>query len=376
MTPSTINLQLLLNMQPAPSYVMEKLDSAQVTRNDNGPSGFQLTFHADRTAGSNTDYALLSGGLLQPSTRVIVSVVMNNTPTVLIDGLVTRQELTHSKDFAASSLVITGEDMSVAMDRVQFTLEYPEMGDSIIALAVLAKYALWVQPNVIATPVDLVPLAVDNVPQQAGTDREYLMQLAAPYGYIFNVQPGPTAGLNTAYWGPPPRTGNVNRALTVDSGPATNVESLSFQYDSLAPTEVYGMVQDDLTEDDAPLATFTSTRLPPFATDPALDTFSLLQRRDLFIDPRYGYLKAMVDAQATTDVSTDRVVTAQGELDTLRYGDILAVPGLVDVRGVGQSFDGRYYIPNVTHTLSRGSYRQSFTLTREGLGSTVESVTP
>jgi hypothetical protein len=376
MTPSTVNLQLMLNMVPAPAYVTEKLESVQVTRNDNGPSGFQLIFHADRTAGLSQDFALLSGSLLQPTTRITISVVLSGTPTVLMDGFITRQELSHSKQFGASSFTITGEDVSVAMDRVEISLEYPEMGDSVIALLVLAKYMAFLTPNVIATASDLIPLAVENVPQQSGTDREYLMQLAAPYGYIFNVQPGPSAGMNTAYWGPKPRTGRVNRALTVDMGPATNVDALSFQFDSLAPILVYGMVQDDFTEIDWPLATLTSTREPAFASSPALDVFGLLQRRNLFCDPRYGYLKAMVDAQAQTDLSTDQVVVGQGELDTLRYGDVLAVPGLVDVRGSGQSYDGRYYIQTVTHTIARGSYKQAFTLNREGLGSTVSSVTP
>jgi phage protein D len=376
MTPSIINLQLLLNLAPAPAYVTEKLESVQVIRNDNSPSGFQLSFHADRTARLSPDFALLSGMLLQPSTRVTISVTFGGTPTVLIDGFITRQELSHNKEFGASTLTIIGEDVSIAMDRVEFSLEYPEMGDSMIALFVLAKYSMLALPNVIPTATDLIPLAVENVPQQSGTDREYLMQLAAPYGYIFNIQPGSFAGTNTAYWGPKPREGTVNRALSVDVGPATNVESLSFQYDSLSPLLVYGMVQDTLSEEDLPLATLSSTLTPPFATQPALDVFALLQRRNLFCDPRYGYLKAMVDAQAMTDVSTSQVVVGTGELDTLRYGDILNVPGLVDVRGTGDSYDGRYYVQTVTHTIARGSYKQAFTLNREGLGSTISSVTP
>jgi hypothetical protein len=376
MTPSTINVQLLLNLAPAPSYVTEKLESIQVTRNDNSPSGFQLVFHADRTSGLSMDFSLLSGGALQPGTRVTIAVVVSGSPTVLIDGFVTRHELSHSKQFGASTLTVTGEDISVAMDRVEFSIEYPSMGDGMIALLVLSKYMAWAVPNVIATYADIVPLAIESVPQQSGTDRSYLMQLAAPYGYIFNVQPGPSAGSNTAYWGPKPRTGPVNRALTVDSGPATNVESLNFQLDSLAPVLVYGMVQDNITELDLPLATVVSTNYPAFATKPRLDVLSLLQRRNLFCDPRYGYPKATIDAQAQTNSSTDQVVVGQGEVDTIRYGDILAVPGLVDVRGSGTSYDGRYYIQAVTHTIARGSYKQAFTLNREGTGSTIAEATP
>ena len=60
----------------------------------------------------------------------------------------------------------------------------------------------------------------------------------------------------------------------------------------------------------------------------------------------------------------DNVVTAAGELDTLRYGDILRPAGNVELRGVGCSYDGTYYVKEVTHKVSKGGYRQSFTLTR------------
>lgn len=376
--PSAINLQLSLGSMapsPAPLYITEKLESVEITCNSDGPCGFQLLFHADRAAGLSQDFQLLSSSLLQPTTRALISVAMNGNSTVLMDGFITRQELGHSKEFSASTLTITGEDVSVLMDRMELPLEYPEMGDSMIALLVLSKYSvLGVIPEVVPTAADLVPSTLERTPQQNCTDRCYLRQLASPYGYNFSVSPGPAPLTNIAYWGPPVRVGAVNAPLSVDMGPATNVESLTFQFDYLAPVLVFGMVQDTELETDLPLATLASTRWPPFAQDPALDALSIFQRRNIFTDPRYGYLRALVEAQATTDVSTDAVVTGQGEVDTVRYGDILKAGGLVDVRGVGESYDGRYYIKSVTHSIRRGSYKQSFTLTREGVGSTISRV--
>lgn len=162
----------------------------------------------------------------------------------------------------------------------------------------------------------------------------------------------------------------------MDQGSATNIEQINFQLNSLAPIQLFGMVQDNITEEDLPLATLGSTRVPAFATDPALNPLGLLQRRDLFTDPRYGYPQAYVDAQTATDVSTDDVLTVQGQLDTLRYGSLLNSGGLVDVRGAGQSYDGRYCVRSVTPTLQRGTYKQGFTLSREGTGSTISSVSP
>jgi hypothetical protein len=79
----------------------------------------------------------------------------------------------------------------------------------------------------------------------------------------------------------------------------------------------------------------------------------------------------MARAQATTDASNEQVVTATGELDALRYGDVLRAHGLVGLRGAGYSYDGLYYVKQVTHTIRGGEYKQSFTLTREGVGATL-----
>jgi hypothetical protein len=376
--PASIKLELWLGEAvptPAPAYVTEKLQSVEITCNSDAANAFQLHFHADRAIGLSQDFALLEGGLLQPWNRVIVGVRLGGNFKILIDGFITHQELAHDKQFSASTLTVTGEDVSILMDRVELSLEYPQMGDSIIALAVLAKYAaIGIVPEVIPTPADLIPSVLVRTPQQNGTDRAYLRDLAAPYGYRFGVRPGPEPMTNVAYWGPPLNLGDVAPALSLDLGPATTIEKINFQLDSLVPVQVYGMVQDTITELDLPLATFGTTRLPHLATDPAFNPIGLLQRRNLFTDPRYGYMQAYVDAQAQTDTSTDRAVTAQGELDTLRYGSILDAPGLVDVRGAGRSYDGRYRVSTVTHSLARGSYKQAFTLVREGTGSTISRV--
>jgi hypothetical protein len=81
-------------------------------------------------------------------------------------------------------------------------------------------------------------------------------------------------------------------------------------------------------------------------------------------------------AQSITNQSTDQVVTANGELNAMRYGELLKPRGLVGLRGVGYSYDGLYYVKSVSHTINRGEYKQSFTLTREGLGSISPGVLP
>jgi len=68
------------------------------------------------------------------------------------------------------------------------------------------------------------------------------------------------------------------------------------------------------------------------------------------------------------------VVTGSGQLDVLRYGRVFKARQLAAVRGAGNYYDGKYYVKSVTHNIKRGEYKQSFTLARGGLGSSVATV--
>ncbi len=60
-------------------------------------------------------------------------------------------------------------------------------------------------------------------------------------------------------------------------------------------------------------------------------------------------------------------VTGNGSLNTTRYGWILRRRTVVGVRGAGPTYDGFYYVNSVTHSIKHGEYKQSFTLSRDGL---------
>src|SRR5207249_843402 len=67
-------------------------------------------------------------------------------------------------------------------------------------------------------------------------------------------------------------------------------------------------------------------------------------------------------------------VTAQGEVDTVRYGHVLQAGKLVGVRGAGKLYNGEYYVSRVVHNIEMGKYTQSFTLKRDGLGAKKDRV--
>jgi hypothetical protein len=350
-------------------------------------------FNAERSPFSAPDFPLLSGTLLKPFNRVVITVTLNGSPQVLMDGFITNQELGHHSSSGATTLTITGEDVSVAMDLYEQSMEYPSMGDEIIAGLIMAKYfgVIGLRPQIHPTVTSILDDlgALGRVPQQISTDRQYLQQLATPHGFVFYVKPGPGHLVNTAYWGPPAWGAPPQAPLTVDMGPATNVESIDFNYNALAPNLVRGWVQETWTGLDLPLITSAPDLDPPLSQQsgvPDFDFSTLLNELVPFLMPPpfvrmvnfqqtwEGYMLAMLDAQSQIDTSVRKTVVGQGELDAQRYGSILRARGVVGVRGMGYSYDGYYYVQKVTHSISRGKYKQSFTLNREGIGSTANSL--
>ncbi len=362
---------------PAPPIVMEVLDSVEVTQSDEGRSGFQLTFKVGRSGPSRfVDYSLVMLPLLKVFSRVIVIVTLNARPMVLMDGIVTNRQFAPG-DGSGGTLTLTGEDVSVMMDREEKNVEYPAQDEMVRVMRIIGSYGEYGLIPAVIPPFSLdPPLPTERVPVQRGTDLAYITHLARRYQYVFFIIPGPAPFTNTAYWGPPKRLDFPQRAITINMGAETNCDSISFQHDGLSATVVSGQVKDSQTHQVLPVETFASLR-PPLAAMPALPT-ELRHARRALLDEIEGatYLQAFARAQAHTDHSTENVVTASGELDALRYGEVLQARGVVGVRGVGYLHDGLYYVKRVSHRISKGEYKQSFSLSRDGLGALAPEVVP
>jgi len=230
-------------------------------------------------------------------------------------------------------------------------------------------------PNVIPPVVVDPPIPIERTPVQRATDLQYLNEMAKRHGYVFYVTPGPLPMQNVAYWGPPVRLGIPQSALSVNLGADTNVDSISFQHNALAPTFVSGQIQDRLTNKAMPVETFASLRIPLVSQPTWLVNMGDI-RRTQFRESGLNVMQAYARAQGMTDASMDEVVTASGELDALKYGGLLKPRGLVGLRGAGYSYDGFYYVKSVTHTIRAEQYKQRFTLTREGIGAITPVVIP
>jgi hypothetical protein len=371
---SAIQLSLMIGPavpSAAPQVVMDALLSISVTSGKE-KSGFQLTFGVSKKSTLLT--SMLPSGYFDPMiTRVIIVVTLGGQPNVIMDGIITRQELAPSSEPGQSTLTITGEDLSVLMDVIEWNIiRYPAMPEIARVYLILAKYLIFGIVPIALPPIPPdITLPTDTIRTHRGTDLFYIRKLAREAGYVFYVDPGPLVGQSIAYFGPDIRIPVPQPALNIDMDAHTNVESMTFSLDGLAKKILVYHVMDPATDKipiPIPVPNISILR-PPMGL--RLPPPSKLEYQD---DGTNDTTMKTIQKMLGMTFNASDSVTVQGSLDVLRYGNILRSRMMVGVRGAGIAYDGLYYVNSVTHSLKRGEYKQNFELSRDGLIANVSTV--
>jgi len=261
--------------------------------------------------------------------------------------------------------VVSGQDLSALMDLIDFTgLPYPCMSPDLRVLTILAKYAPFgVVPEVIPVPAPDIPIPLLQTPSQKSTDLAYIQQLADEVGYVFYMVPGPLPGMSQAYWGPQMRFGLPQTALCVNLDSWTNVESLNFRYEPQSAVLPIVFIQDPISKVPIPIP------IPPVTPfSPPLGAVVMPPPKIEFMEgtAKLNPAQALMRGFARSVKMSD-VVSGDGTLDVMRYGQPLRARSLVGVRGAGIAFDGMHFVDQATHRIKPGEYKQSFVLKRNAL---------
>lgn len=379
--PRGARLQLLtgpITFGPAPPEVVDAVREVQVTQNAGQRSGFQIRFALAK--GSALE-AMLAERALDPPARMLLVLHIDGQPTVLSDGVVTRHDVARSNDAGASTLTLTGVDVSQMLDLIDLSgLPLPMPAEARVATLLAPMAAYGVVPLIIPSVLVFAPNPIQRVPGVQGTGFAYISRLADEVGYTFYVEPGPMPGMNVAYWGPEIRIGSAQPALTVNADAGSNVESLSFSFDGLQKT-VYVLTQfpEQLRvpipiplPDITPLSPPLGSKLPIPLSYRRMNIESrggAGEERSDDSTARMDVVQALARGLARASQSA-QVVSASGSLDVLRYGRLLQCRRLVGVRGAGRAHDGEYVVKSVTTTLKPGELKQRFTLSRNALVAT------
>lgn len=355
---------------PVPQPIIDALTSVQVKSAAGEPSGFQMSFTFTNKGPLTTLLLLL--GEVGPFIRVIITVKVNGTQHVLMDGMIGHHQVSPDVMKGETTLTVTGVDLTAVMGLIDFTgIPYPCMPAEARVALIVAKYAVFgMIPLVIPSVFLDVPIPVISIPVHQGTDLAYVTKLATDVGYTFYIEPGPAPGTNTAYWGPDIKVGIPQPALNVNMDIFTNVESLNFSMNGAAKKMPIVFIQNEETKVPIPIPIpDISPFNPPLGLIPAIPTQFPMMRDTAKLNPVQAIMLGLAEASKSSDN-----VSGTGSLNVLRYGNVLKARSLVGVRGAGDAFDGLYYVKSVTHKIQRGEYKQDFTLTRDGLLSTLPKV--
>ncbi|HEX5606789.1 MAG TPA: hypothetical protein VFY96_09760 [Candidatus Binatia bacterium] len=353
---------------PVPKIALEALTNVQVTTAAGSASGFQLSFTLNNRSPLQTLF--LIAGAQTPLLRVILIATINGNPNVLVDGVMTNQQVSPGGKPGESTLTITGEDLTKVMALQDFSgIPYPAMPPEARVALIIAKYAVFgVIPLVIPSPFTDLPIPVERIPIHQGTDLSYVRQLASNVGYVFYIDAGPVPGTNVAYWGPEIKIGVPQPALNFDMDAQTNIESLNFSFNTADTVLPIVFIQNSLTKFPIPIPIPKLNPLqPPLGAIPAPITNVTMLKETAKLSPMAAIGLGLAVAARSADA-----VSGTGTLDVVRYGRLLKARQLVGVRGAGTAFDGLYYVKSVTTTMKQGELKQSFELTRNGL----VSITP
>jgi hypothetical protein len=359
------------NASPVPQPVIDALTEIQVSSTVGSQGGFQMKF----TLGKQSPVQrMLASGFFDPRTRVIIAVTVNGSVEVLMDGIITKQDITPDSKAGKSMLTVTGLDLTALMDFIDLTgIPYPALPEFLIVEAILAKYAvLGVIPLAIPASIPNFQNPLEHFIKQQGTDYRFVNSLAQLTGAVFYLDPGPNPGKSMAYWGPDISKlfGGPQPALSIDFDGTTNIDSLSFSYDGTLATQYFVTIIEPNTKIPIPIPipNIDLLKAPLAAHAP-----TPLRSENLKPVANEGPMGAALVALGALFKTAD-VVTGSGQLDVLRYGRVFKARQLAAVRGAGNYYDGKYYVKSVTHNIKRGEYKQSFTLSRGGVGSSVSSV--
>jgi hypothetical protein len=360
--PSWFTVQIAFAPLPLPFF--QALREIEIETSIGRASIFRLHFDLSRNIFG--DFDALAFDIFRPLFPVKISIAAGlPIPQVLINGYIKDAQLSAGSAPGTSRLEVVGMDaLGTLMTNNQQPFPWPNLADTSIAATIFGKYAMIPMVD----PMPPTRTILDTTTTQHKYDAPFLRELASVNSLELYIQPDPFIGTDVGHLHRPFTHLPPQGVLSIDFGKQSNLTQFNVSNDMLRPTSVVGANVDQTTRAPIPAAGVASTELP-MGLEPSL--FRVLpppiarQRGGCVANPTEGQLRALAQASATS-----RAITAQGEVDGIKFDRPLRAGLPVMVRGAGRLNSGPYYVQSVTHRISRDDYRQSFTAWRNAVGLT------
>jgi phage protein D len=292
--------------------------------------------------------------------RIEVNVGSGKTEP-LIEAYVIETNADFANQPGQSVLNVVAMEPTVRMNLKEKVRAWPNMADSDIAEQIFDDYKF----TAVVDPTQPSRDELDHTEMQRGTDIQFLQALAQRNGYECYVELNPESGKVAGHFHKPKLQQPPQGVLSVNMGEATNVNSFHARYDMLKPTTVLAANVDVHSKEQQ---SGDSDSLGDKALGSASTVYTDDSRQVLLSGTGLAQTgELQTAAQAEVDRSS-WAITAEGDVNTVAYGDVVRAKRPIMVRGAGLQFSGTYYVESVLHTFSGNGYTQHFTLRRNAAG--------
>lgn len=301
-------------------------------------------------------WSVMEDDFVQAFKRIRIEVKIRDGGFVpLIDGPIVahRYELSGSPN--NSKLIVVVQDDSVLLNQNEGVAVYENKSPDEVAELLFNEFGLEADVDSVTVPSG----GLDRYLVRRGTAMQFLRELGRRYGMFVYVEAGDEAGSSKGIFKYPDLTpGDYPELLLV--GAERNINQFNAEFDALRPLKARaGNINAvDQSETSSDVDSSDLNLLGDTAVHDIVEAGTTLLARTR---------EESSDLDAATMAAVNHsswAFTASAEVIADSYAGVLLPYRLVTVAGVGGYLSGDWLISHVTHTITDGSYRQSFNLRR------------
>jgi len=317
---------------------------------------FSIRYELDISEG---DLPLLIDGRLDAGSELSILVPLGDSTHCLVKGPVHGQNIHFEHGGAGSWVEIRGSDTSIIMDRVTKSVVWSDVKDSEAVQSILGNYGY--TPDVQITSAG--HFENKHVLIQRESDLGFIRRLARRNGFHFWVT-SDEFGTETAHFKRPPLEGSISAELVINLD-SPNLASLDIEWDVERPTSMEGKQLDLNSKTDMDVAVNQTPQ-------------SVLGDRGLNAitgDIRSVHLSAPADdagdMQARGEaalIEADWFIRANCQTTLENSGALVRAHTVLELRGAGSRFSGKYYVAGVRHSINATEHRMELELVCNGWG--------
>jgi late control gene D protein (GPD) len=291
-----------------------------------------------------------------PWTRVEIKFNLGDREEPVMTGYVTQIRVHIDASEGASYLELVGMDATSLMSVEEVIKDWPGKSDSEIASEIFEKYGL-------DTEVESTDVTHDDTLStiiQRESDIQFLKRLSRRNGFECVV-----VG-DTGIFGKPALDGDPLPVLAAHFGDDTNLTTFDAAWNALRPSAAE-YHQIDVVAKEVSSSVVETSALDPLGRDGAVLPTTLPAGATPRVFVRHEVATGVPEMDGLANAVVDEAswfLEARGEVDSVRYGDILHARRVVPIKGVGELLSGLYYLTSVKHLYNTDRYTQSFVARR------------